>query len=142
MNSVHESIARRRAAALRTDEPGLAVEPEQFSCVVLGSRPGLLLAPWQAESWVFPWSHLLWARLASSDAHDELTLSFPHHQAIVFGEDLGGLLDAVAEFRIAMMRNVPAQYRRQIGKDRAFVSKIDVRRVERDDANLIGKKSE
>ncbi len=129
MNSLHESIARRRAAALHSTEPLPVAEPEKFSCVALGSRPGLVLARWQAESWVFPWSHLQWARLSSTDDSDELLLSFPHHQALVFGEGLRGLVDAIAEFRVATLRNLPAEYRARLAEDAPRVAKIDVREV-------------
>jgi hypothetical protein len=127
MNSLHESIARRRAAALRTNELGSAAESEKFSCVVYGSRPGLVLARWQAESWVFPWSHLQWARLSSTDDADELLLSFPHHQAVVLGDGLRGLVDAIAEFRVVALRNLPAEYRVHLVEDEPRVAKIDMR---------------
>ena len=114
---------------LRTNELGSAAEPEKFSCVAFGSRPGLVLARWQAESWGFPWSHLQWARLSSTEEADELLFSFPHHQASVRGERLRGVVDAIAEFRITALRNLPAEYRASLAEDLPRIAKIDVREV-------------
>lgn len=129
MNSLHESIARRRAA-LRGNEANAATMPDTSACMVLGSRPNLVLARWQAETWIFPWSHLQWARFSTTEAADELVLAFPHHEVVVTGEDLHALVEPVAEYRLAALRNLPASYHAQLTDGSPVVAGIDVREMD------------
>ncbi len=118
MNSLQQSIERRRAA-----------EPESFSCVDVGSRPGLVLSVWQSGVWFLPWSHLQGALLEGEPASESLRFWFTHHEVTINGANLRGLLADVAGQRLAEVRNAPAQYRSRVAPDAPFVVGIDVREI-------------
>jgi hypothetical protein len=84
-----------------------------------------MVCTWSGESWVLPWSHFASARLA--DGNDRLEISFATCLVIVSGENLRGLLDDIAAFRVGCLRDLPASYRKKAGEGEPFIARIEVR---------------
>lgn len=117
MSSLHDSISRRRAE-----------ESTGPSCVTVGGpQPALLVAIWEGQNWVFPWSYLVNAKL--TDPPGELEMSFSSHVVMVEGDNLRRVLDDLALFRVAGLRDLPAEYRAQLPADAPFIRRIIVRPV-------------
>lgn len=119
MSSLHESVSRRRAA-----------EPAGLSCVVVGApQPGLLVTLWSGASWVLPWSYLVNARFINPPG--QLELSFTSHIVLAEGDNLGGVLDDLAGFRLGCLRDLPDNYRAQLAPDVPFIRRLLVRPASR-----------
>lgn len=117
MSSLHEEVARRSAA-----------EPAEPQCVSLQpSSSALVICQWQGESWALAWSQFVGARLCGSDADASLELSFATYLVRVSGENLRGLLDDIATSRLGCIRDLPAQYQRQMREGAAYIARIEVR---------------
>lgn len=117
MSSLKESLTQRRA-----------VEQADLACVSLSAQTSaLMLCTWRGESWVLPWSQLLGARLGTVESDDQLELSFVSYLVTINGENLRGILDDLAAFRIACLRDLPPDYRSQSGEHEPFIARIEVR---------------
>lgn len=115
MNSLHESVSQRRAA-----------EPASLSCVTVGApQPGLLVAAWSGPSWVLPWSYLVNAKF--TEPPGELELSFSSHIVVAEGDNLRRVLDELASFRVACLRDLPDAYRLQLPTDAPFIRRLVIR---------------
>lgn len=117
MSSLHEEVARRSAAE--------SAEPQ---CALM--QPGssaLVICQWEGESWALAWSQFVGARLCGSDADASLELSFANYFVTVAGENLRVLLDDIATSRLGCIRDLPAQYQRQMREGATYIARIDVR---------------
>ena len=102
-------------------------QPHQITSVLIGQpTSGLMIECWEGESWVLPWSCLLFARLSSTDADAELILTFSAQRISARGRNLKPALDAVVGFRLNVMRELPAIYQSQNWTDAPLVKKISV----------------
>jgi hypothetical protein len=81
---------------------------------------------WEGDSWVLPWSCLLFARLSGRNTETDLTLAFTSQTIIVRGQNLKPALEAVGGFRLNVMRELPAIYQAQNGTDAPLIKKISV----------------
>jgi hypothetical protein len=117
MSSLKESLTQRRAA-----------ESADLACVSVSAQTSaLVLRTWRGESWVLPWAQLLGARLGAVENKDQLELSFVGYLVTISGENLFELLEDLAAFRIACLRDLPADYRSQSGEHEPFIAGIEVR---------------
>lgn len=115
--SLQDSIERRRAA-----------EPPAVTCAGSpGPCPTLMLSVWQGDEWALPWSHLESARLVGVDGREQLVLSFTKHRVTISGDNLRGLWDDVAAFRVGCLRDLPAPYRAKASAGSPFISRIEVK---------------
>ena len=114
MSTLQQSLHQRRA------------EQADLSCVSVGAQsPALVVRTWQGDSWVLPWSHFTSARLAEGE--DGLEISFATCLVTLHGENLRGLLDDIAVFRVGALRDLPASYRKKAGEGEPFIARIEVR---------------
>lgn len=117
MSTLQQSVRQRRDA-----------DPDAPACVSVGEQtPGLVIAAWQSESWVLPWSHLVSVRWDGSDGEEQLSLAFTSHAVAVQGRNLRPLLADVAGFRLGYLRELPPEYRSRFPADAPFISGIEVR---------------
>jgi hypothetical protein len=116
MSSLQQSIERRRAA-----------EPAMLSCVEVSAQPTLVVSIWQGKNWAFPWTHFQKATVEERDGRDELAVSFTHDEILAIGENLQKVWADITGFRVALLRDLPAQYRSRVGRDAPFISKIEIR---------------
>ncbi len=117
MSSLQQSIERRRAA-----------EPALLSCVDVSAQPTLAVSIWQGKNWAFPWSSFQKASVDERDGCDELAVAFTHDEIIATGENLQKVWADIAGFRVALLRDLPAQYRSRVGRDAPFITKIEIRK--------------
>jgi len=116
MSSLQQSIERRRAA-----------EPALLSCVDVSAQPTLVVALWQGKNWAFPWSSFQKASVEEHDGRDELAVAFTHDEIVATGENLQKIWPDITAFRVALLRDLPAEYRSRVGRDVPFISKIEIR---------------
>lgn len=108
----------------------LASEPVEETCIRIGAQtPGLVVALWPEESWVLPWSFLLSAHCTKRAGKAQLVLSFTTQVVTAEGQDLAQLLDAVAGFRLGLLRELPLSFRQRVSANAPFVTRIEVRPV-------------
>lgn len=111
MNTLRQSLQQHRAAD--TAASCVTAEERQFA---------LIVASWQGDSWVLPWSHFVSARLAG----DRIELTFANVLVTLTGQNLTVLLDDIAAFRLARLRDLPSDYRRKPVEGRPFITRIEV----------------
>lgn len=116
MSSLQQSIERRRAA-----------EPALLSCVDVSGQPTLVVSIWQGKIWAFPWTHFQKASVEERDGRDELAVLFTHDEILATGDNLQKVWADIAGFRVALLRDLPAQYRSRVGRDAPFITKIEIR---------------
>lgn len=116
MSSLQQSIDARRAS-----------EPVDLLCVVVASQvPAVLVCAWSGNCWVFPWSCLLGGSLRDAEGQEILALSFSAQQVIARGYNLRRVLDDIAGFRVACLRELPPEYRRHFAADAPFIGQLEV----------------
>ena len=116
MSTLQQSINQCRSA----DSAGL-------SCVSVGTQtPGVVVSIWQGMSWALPWSYLMAANLERSYEGERLVLTFSSHVVTARGKNLQPVLDAVAGFRLALLRNLPAEHLGWLAEGAPLVSRIEV----------------
>jgi len=116
MSALQQSINQCRSA----DSAGL-------SCLSVGTQtPGVVVSIWQGMNWALPWSYLVAANLERSDEDERLVLTFSSHVVTVRGQNLQPVLEAVAGFRLAILRNLPAEHLGRLAEDAPLVSRIEV----------------
>lgn len=116
MSSLQQSIERRRAA-----------EPALLSSVDVSAQPTLVVAIWQGKTWAFPWTHFQKASVEERDGREELAVFFTHDEVVATGENLQKVWPDITGFRVALLRDLPAQYRARVGRDAPFITKIEIR---------------
>lgn len=117
MSTLQESVEARRAT-----------KPVELACVVIAPQgPTLTVSMWQGRSWVLPWSYLVAASLADEVEPETLELSFTGYVVTVTGQNLRRVLHDLAGFRIACLRDLPADYRARLPADAPGIAKIEVR---------------
>lgn len=116
MSSLQQSIERRRAA-----------EPALLSCVEVSAQPTLVVSIWQGKNWAFPWSGFQKASVEEHEGRDELAVLFTHDEIVATGENLKKVWVDITGFRVALLRDLPTQYRSRVGRDAPFITKIEIR---------------
>jgi len=117
MSTLQQSINARRAADMAA-----------LACASVGEpAPALVVATWQGESWVFPWSHLVSVRWESSEGRERLSFVFTGYAMGIEGRNLRSLLADVAGFRLGSLRELPTEYENRLSADAPFVGRIEVR---------------
>lgn len=76
---------------------------------------------------MLPWSYLVAASFTEADESETLELSFTAHVVVATGQNLRHILDDLARFRVACLRNLPADHRARLPADAPFVAQLDVR---------------
>jgi hypothetical protein len=113
-----------------------ATQPQSISCVAGPARPpALMIRPWGGETLVLPWSRFESARFVGAETDGQVVLSFTGHRVTITGENLHGLLDDIAEFRVDCLRELPPQYRASAGAGAPFIAGIQIRELA--DANRL-----
>ena len=117
MSTLKDSIEKRRA-----------IEPAELACVSIGAQTsGVIVSLWQSDSWVLPWSYLISARCTGNEECGQLVLFFTTQVVTADGQKLIPVLEAVAGFRLHLLRELPLAYRTQFAADDPFISRIEVR---------------
>lgn len=92
-------------------------------CYEGGTSPALRVVLATGESWVFPWSRFLHARFLGG----ELVLTFAEHRVEIYGRNLAYVFQQyVAQERLSMIREIPAEYAAVAGPKDTFISSIVV----------------
>lgn len=78
------------------------------------------------SSFIFPYSHFVFASLKQIGDEDELRISFTTHDVRVCGRGLMALLNAVQKMSIEWIKPLPKRYERLATADAVFVAKLDV----------------
>jgi hypothetical protein len=112
MSTLQQSLNQRRAAEAVVSS----------SVIAAAQSPALTIHLWHGETWILPWAQFVSARL--SDGGRQLELAFTNCVATVIGENLEGLVDSLAGFRIGELRDLPASYRKQSAEGEPFVEQI------------------
>ena len=86
-------------------------------------QSALVIATWEGKCWVLPWAQFVSAQVDG----ERIDLSFASCLVIVTGKNLHGLLDLFAAYRVAVLREFPADYRRKLADGEPFISRIEVR---------------
>jgi hypothetical protein len=86
----------------------------------------VVLSLWQSEKWILPWSQFVSARFIGDEGGKLLELSFAGVRVLITGENLRGLVDPLAAFRISALCDLPAQYRLHCGQGEPFISRLEV----------------
>jgi hypothetical protein len=115
MSSLRESFAVIRGVPIR--------------CVEKDCRPVAMvtLCPWQAKEWALPWSRLDAFSFCHEEELERVELFFPHHQVIVVGENLRGILEGICTFEVSCLRDLPAAHRASLQPREAFIVRLEVR---------------
>jgi hypothetical protein len=117
MSTLEESLAERRAD-----------KETKRSCTLARIETStLVLSLWQREKWVLPWSQFVSARFASENGGQHLELSFGCVCVVITGENLHGLVDALATLRVSALCDLPAQFAPRCGQGEPFISRLEVR---------------
>lgn len=115
MSTLEQSLVDRRT--IKDGIRSCVVAKDESRTVVVGL--------WRSEKWILPWSQFVSARFAG-DGDNNLELSFVSVRIMVAGENLHGLLEPVAAFRVSALNEFPAQYRLQCGPGEPFISRLEV----------------
>jgi hypothetical protein len=116
VSTLGQSLAERRAAD--PAEPAYASAP--------AGTGSLLVHLWSGESWVFPWSQFVDARLTGESGAEELILAFARRAVAVRGRYLRRLLPEIAGFRIESLRGLPPEYRPPASAGEPFIEDVRV----------------
>lgn len=117
MSTLQESVEARRAA-----------KPAELACAVVAVQgPTLTVSIWKGRSWVLPWSYLVAASLADDVDPETLELTYTGYIVTVTGQNLREVLDNLAGFRVAGLRDLPADYRARLPANVPRIAKIEVR---------------
>jgi hypothetical protein len=116
MSALEKSLAERRAG-----DPGVLVYASAPAGV--GS---LLVHLWDGDSWVFPWSQFVDARLTGDVDAEELVLAFTRKAVVVRGRNLRKLLPEIAAFRVESLRSLPPAYGPSASGGEPFIADVRV----------------
>jgi hypothetical protein len=119
MTTLDESLAERRAS--RDTKSSYVLERVETSTV--------LLSLWQREKWILPWTQFISARFALEKGGQQIELSFVSACVVIKGENLQGLVDALATLRVSAICDLPAQFASRCVPGEPFISHLEVRPV-------------
>lgn len=119
MSTLDEELAARRASRERI---------RSFTLAKSETRT-LVLNLWQSDQWILPWAQFISARLAQKENGHHLELSFASVRVLVTGENLRGLMEPLASFRVSGLCDLPTQYGMQGDRNEPYVSRLEVRQV-------------
>lgn len=86
------------------------------------------------STFIFPYAHLSFAKLARDAAAEALKLVFSTHEVRVTGRKLRELSIAVQKLSVDWIREIPARYAQLAEHDSTFIETITVKEVTAEDA--------
>lgn len=119
MTTLDESLAERRAS--RDTKRSYTLERVETSTLVLSL--------WQREKWILPWTQFISARFDPEKGGHQIELWFGSACVVIKGENLHGLVDALATLRVSAICDLPTQFASRCGPGEPFVSHLEVRPV-------------
>lgn len=116
MSTLQESVDARRAG-----------KPTEFACVEVTSQvPAVIVCMLKGPSWALPWSCLIVAECDEANAGEVLKLSFNGYLVTAVGRNLRRVLNDIAGFRVACLREMPPEYRSRVPADAPFIARLEV----------------
>jgi hypothetical protein len=107
-----------------------SARPAARVCVVVGAAgSALVLNTWQTGRWAFPWSYFLSVHHQADADGECLHLAFTHHEVVIAGRNLAGLVDDLAAQRIESLSELPERFSENAGKDEPRIWRMVVRSV-------------
>lgn len=107
-----------------------SARPDTRPCVVVGTAASaLVLNTWQTGRWAFPWSYFLSAHHHADTDGECLHLAFTHHEVVIAGRNLSGLVDDLAAQRIESLCELPERFSKNVGPDEPRIWRMIVRPV-------------
>lgn len=88
-------------------------------------QTSLIVMVWAGDSWVLPWAQFVSARQSGKT----IDLTFANCHVVITGENLRGLMDDIAAYRLGILRGLPPDYRQKPADEAPFISQIEVRPV-------------
>ena len=119
MSTLDESLAERRAGR----------DTKRSYTLARVETGTLVLSLWQREKWILPWTQFVSARFAGEKGGQHLELSFASACVVIKGENLHGLVAALATLRVSAICDLPAQFASRCGPGEPFISHLEVRPV-------------
>lgn len=119
MSALDEELANRRATKERI---------RSFTLAKSETRT-LVLNLWQGDQWILPWAQFVSARLGKNESGHHLEISFASVRVLLTGENLGGLMEPLASFRVSDLCDLPPQFAMHGEKGEPYVSRLEVRPV-------------
>ena len=120
MSTLKHLVAERRAADLSSGAQ---------SASAMAQSPSVLVFKWNNQSWVLPWAYFLGAHHETTDAGEQLTLSFSLREVVIQGRNLDQLLPDIAAYRLESLRELPDKYRESTAGDAPVISSIIIQPV-------------
>jgi len=111
------SLIQPRLSKVNADE-------ESLVCFVKSreQQQSLILSIWNAEKWVMPWAQIVKTKVEEK----RIELTYGNCRVVVTGENLLGLLDDIASYRLVALRERPEESG-QIPTDKEpFVCRIEL----------------
>lgn len=118
MSTLQETLQQRRAAEQPSSRSSDSADAQVRS---------LQIHSWNGEKWVLPWSGFSAACHQGTGESEQLVLSFANHEVVLAGARLALLLPEIASFHLDCLRDMPAKFRSQAGKDEPFITRVAVR---------------
>ena len=85
-------------------------------------QPSLILSIWAAEKWVMPWAQIVKTKVEEK----RIELTYGNCRVVVTGDNLLGLLDDIASYRLVALRERPAESGQIPADKEPFVSRIEL----------------
>ncbi|MBX3742590.1 MAG: hypothetical protein KF712_16505 [Akkermansiaceae bacterium] len=86
--------------------------------------------PLNADTFVFPYQHLIYASLGSADETEVLTVVFVSHEVTIRGRQLQSLLKVFQELAVESVCVIPARYSETHQESSATIEQIAIRSKE------------
>lgn len=86
--------------------------------------------PLDADAFVFPYQHLIYASLGSADEIEVLTVVFVSHEVTIYGRQLQSLLKVFQELAVELVCVLPARYSDTLQESSTTVEQIAIRSKE------------
>ena len=93
----------------------------------MAQSPSVLVFKWNNQSWVLPWAYFLGAHHETTEASEQLTLSFSFREVVIHGRNLDQLLPDIAAYRLESLRELPEKYRDTSDKSEPSIRTITIR---------------
>lgn len=87
---------------------------------------------------VFPYAHLLSAKLARVENRDVLEVSLSSHAIRVSGRNLREVLLALQKFAVEWVKEVPPRYHRLVAREAVLIEAIEVQERSEQETSLEG----
>lgn len=81
------------------------------------------------RSFIFPYTHLTFAKMEREEGRDVLTASFTTHDLCIVGKNLRELGIALQKLAVDWIRPVPARYAPLAANEAVFIEKIEIGEV-------------